>query len=112
MRIAVLARELTTARALVSPFATYSEETNAELMVFRTAAQVHAVYGRSAIPSCIISKAEEVSDLLEVALLLKEVGLVRPDGHCEIDIVPLFETIKGPAQLRRGDGPGAGAAGI
>ncbi|HWX28861.1 MAG TPA: phosphoenolpyruvate carboxylase [Steroidobacteraceae bacterium] len=49
------------------PFATYSEETNAELMVFRTAAQIHAVYGRSAIPSCIISKAEEVSDLLEVA---------------------------------------------
>ena len=94
MRIAVLARELTTARALVSPFATYSEETNAELMVFRTAAQIHAVYGRSAIPSCIISKAEEVSDLLEVALLLKEVGLVRPDGQCEIDIVPLFETIK------------------
>ena len=94
MRIAVLARELTTARALVSPFATYSEETNAELMVFRTAAQIHAVYGRSAIPSCIISKAEEVSDLLEVALLLKEVGLVRPDGQCGIDIVPLFETIK------------------
>ena len=63
-------------------------------MVFRTAAQIHAVYGRSAIPSCIISKAEEVSDLLEVALLLKEVGLVRPDGQCGIDIVPLFETIK------------------
>src|ERR1700693_1172265 len=29
------------------------------------AEQIHAVYGRSAIPSCIISKAEEVSDLLE-----------------------------------------------
>src|SRR6201982_3971583 len=94
MRIAVLARELTTGRALVSPFASYSEETNAQVMVFRTAAQIHAVYGRSAIPSCIISRAEEVSDLLEVALLLKEVGLVRPDGQCEIDIVPLFETIK------------------
>jgi phosphoenolpyruvate carboxylase len=44
--------------------------------------------------NCIISKAEGVSDLLEVALLLKEVGLVRPDGQCEINIVPLFETIK------------------
>ena len=40
------AHELTTARALVSPFAIYSEETNAELMVFRMAAQIHAVYGR------------------------------------------------------------------
>jgi phosphoenolpyruvate carboxylase len=93
-RIDALARELITARPLVSPFASYSQETDAELTVFRTAAQIHAVYGRSAIPNCIISKADGVSDLLEVALLLKEVGLVRPDGRCEINIVPLFETIK------------------
>lgn len=93
-RIDVLARELRSARSLVSPFATYSEETDGELMVFRAAAQIHAVHGHSAIPNCIISKAERVSDLLEAALLLKEVGLVRPDGRSEINIVPLFETIK------------------
>ena len=35
-----------------------------------------------------------MSDLLEVALLLKEAGLLRP-RECELDvnIVPLFETI-------------------
>jgi phosphoenolpyruvate carboxylase len=93
-RIALLARELVSARPLVSLFATYSQETGAELMVFRTAARIHAVHGPSAIPNCIISKAEGVSDLLEVALLLKEVGLLRPDGGCALNIVPLFETIK------------------
>jgi phosphoenolpyruvate carboxylase len=33
------------------------------------------------------------SDLLEVALLLKEVGLVDPAGESRLNIVPLFETI-------------------
>src|ERR1700749_393143 len=32
--------------------------------------------------------------MLEVALLLKEVGLVHPSGRCAINIVPLFETIE------------------
>src|SRR5881394_3170285 len=35
-----------------------------------------------------------VSDMLEVALLLKEVGLVNPSGRSAINIVPLFETIE------------------
>jgi phosphoenolpyruvate carboxylase len=35
-----------------------------------------------------------VSDILEVAVLLKEVGLLRPrEGRLDVDIVPLFETI-------------------
>ena len=47
-----------------------------------------------AMHTCIISKGQEsVSDMLEVALLLKEVGLVDPAGSSAIDIVPLFETI-------------------
>ncbi|MBV1704500.1 MAG: phosphoenolpyruvate carboxylase, partial [Hyphomicrobiales bacterium] len=33
------------------------------------------------------------SDLLELALLLKESGLVGADGRADVDIVPLFETI-------------------
>src|SRR5437868_9646574 len=35
-----------------------------------------------------------MSDMLEVALLLKEVGLVNPSVRCAINIVPLFETIE------------------
>jgi len=33
--------------------------------------------------------------VLEVAVLLKEVGLLRPrDGGLDVNIVPLFETIE------------------
>jgi phosphoenolpyruvate carboxylase len=32
--------------------------------------------------------------MLELAVLLKEVGLIGPDGKSKIDIVPLFETIE------------------
>ena len=46
------------------------------------------------IPQCIISMSQGVSDLLEVALLLKEAGLVDPSGRSAINIVPLFETIE------------------
>jgi phosphoenolpyruvate carboxylase len=35
-----------------------------------------------------------MSDMLEVAVLLKEVGLVHPSGRSAINIVPLFETIE------------------
>ena len=42
----------------------------------------------------MISKATTVSDVLEVALLLKEVGLLRArDQQLDLNIVPLFETI-------------------
>src|SRR5262249_6425331 len=42
-----------------------------------------------------ISKADGVSDILEVALLLKEAGLLRPlEGRLDVNIIPLFETIR------------------
>jgi phosphoenolpyruvate carboxylase len=93
-RIALLAGELRNARPLASAFVKYSEETLGELAVFRAAAAAHARFGIDVIPQCIISMSEGVSDLLEVALLLKEVGLVDPSGRSAINIVPLFETIE------------------
>jgi phosphoenolpyruvate carboxylase len=92
-RIALLAAELRNARPLVSAFARYSEETLSELAVFRTVAEAHARFGAEVIPQCIISMTEGVSDLLQVALLLKEVGLIEPSGRSALNIVPLFETI-------------------
>ncbi len=92
-RIALLAREIASARPLISPHIAYSDETQGELAVFRAAAEAHAVFGSRAIPQCIISMTRGVSDLLEVALLLKEAGLVDPNGTSRLDIVPLFETI-------------------
>jgi len=92
-RVALLARELATPRPLVSPHLSYGERTRSELAVLRTAAELHALYGPAALPHYIISKAASVSDLLEVALLLKEVGLFTLEQGLAMDIIPLFETI-------------------
>ena len=93
-RISLLTGELRNARPLTSTFVKYSEETLGELAVFHAAAEAHAKFGAEAIPQCIISMCKGVSDMLEVALLLKEVGLVDPSGRSAINIVPLFETIE------------------
>jgi phosphoenolpyruvate carboxylase len=93
-RVALLTRELGTPRPLVSPFVAYSEETAGELAVFRTAAALRQTYGPEAIRTSIISKTQSVSDLLELALLLKEVGLVSAEGRSALNLVPLFETIE------------------
>jgi len=93
-RIALLLAELATPRLLASPYWTYSEETAGELAIFHAAREMHLRYGKAAIQNVIISKNEGVSDILEVALLLKEVGLLRPrEGELDVNIVPLFETI-------------------
>jgi phosphoenolpyruvate carboxylase len=93
-RIALLAEELRNTRPLTSAFVKYSEETTGELAMFRAAAEAHARYGAEAISQCIISMCKGISDMLEVAVLLKEVGLVDPSGRSAINIVPLFETIE------------------
>ncbi len=93
-RIALLTRELRSTRSLASIFVKYSDETVGELAVIREAAESHATYGAAAIPQCIISMTKGVSDMLEAALLLKEVGLIDPTGRSAINVVPLFETIE------------------
>ncbi len=93
-RCALLLDELATARPLASPHVHYSEETESELAIFRAARSAHLRYGPAAIRNCIISKTDDVSDLLELAVLLKEAGLLRPlEGALDVNIVPLFETI-------------------
>ncbi|MGH6968821.1 MAG: phosphoenolpyruvate carboxylase, partial [Stellaceae bacterium] len=93
-RIAALVAELATARPLVSPSLTYSEETAAELGILQAAAEMQRRYGKGVIANYVISKADGVSDVLEVVLLLREVGLYRLRPHeIDLDIVPLFETI-------------------
>lgn len=92
-KIKILSAELKTARPLMSAHLSYSEETIKEIEIFRVAAQVIAKFGSQAIENMIISKGETVSDLLELALLNKEVGLIDHKGNAKINIVPLFETI-------------------
>lgn len=103
-RVALLLEELSSRRPLVSPFERYSEETESELAILREVKIAHIRYGREAVTNYIISKAASVSDLLEVALLLKESGLLRlGTAALDLNIVPLFETIedlrKGPAVM-------------
>ncbi|TAG70990.1 MAG: phosphoenolpyruvate carboxylase, partial [Burkholderiales bacterium] len=95
-KVALLTRELNTARLLSSPYLKLSEVALSELAIFRRAAEVHARFGAAAIPRMIISKGESLSDLLEVATLCKEVGLARGGDvpHLAVAIVPLFETIE------------------
>jgi phosphoenolpyruvate carboxylase len=93
-RVALLCRELTSARPLASPYLAYSDETASELTILREAAQAHHRYGKPAVPNYVISKTDGVSDMLEAALLLKEAGLMHPrEGELDVNIVPLFETI-------------------
>jgi phosphoenolpyruvate carboxylase len=94
-RVERLTAELATARPLVSPFLQYSDETESELAIARAAREIHATYGRQALPHYIISKAASVSDMLEVMLILREAGLMRPgpDPTIAMRVIPLFETI-------------------
>ena len=91
-RIQLLLKELGSPRPLLSPFIAYSEETSAELGIFNAAATIRKTYGAGAIRTAIISKTDSVSDMLELALLMKEVGLIR-GGEASLHLVPLFETI-------------------
>ena len=94
-RIELLARELAGSRPLRSPHLAYSAHTTSELAILEVVAQAHRSFGREVVQHYIISHCESVSDFLEVAILLKEVGLLRPGAQpaLDIDIVPLFETI-------------------
>lgn len=95
---AVLLRQLNDARPLRVPGVTYSAHAQSELAIFDTARLARQRYGSAAIRHAIISHTETVSDLLEVLLLQKEVGLVRgllaEDAVADLIVVPLFETIE------------------
>jgi len=91
-RVGLLERELAGPRLLHSPHLVYSERVASELAILEAAADIHRRFGAAALPNYVISKCASVSDLLEVAVLLKEAGLVR-GAALAVNIVPLFETI-------------------
>lgn len=97
-REALLVRLLCDARPLRVVGAEYSDHTRGEIAIFETARRMREQYGTQAIRHYIISHTETVSDLLEVLLLQKEVGLMHgtldaPDARADLIVVPLFETI-------------------
>lgn len=92
----VLLRELATPRPLFSPYVDYDEQTKHELAIFAAAADIKDRFGEQAIRQSIISNCETISDMLALALLMKETGLLTiKSGQpvSRLNIVPLFETI-------------------
>ena len=79
----------------------YGAVAQSELRIMQAAAQIQHRFGRAALPNHIISKTDAVSDMLELALMLQQVGLLEggdsPALHVNpvlhVNIVPLFETI-------------------
>lgn len=94
---ALLLRLLNEARPLKVVGANYSSHTVAELKIVELAKELRERFGPDAIRHYIISHTETVSDLLEVILLQKELGLMHGtlNTKSSIDLitVPLFETI-------------------
>ena len=105
-RVELLAAELATRRPLIKDDAELSELARKELDIVAAGARAVHVFGPKAIPNYIISMCQSVSDMLEAAILLKEVGLLSlaggvsvRDAYAPVGIVPLFETID---DLQRG----------
>lgn len=94
-RLSILAAELASSRPLFNPYAAYAPETLKERDILLAAGEALRLFGPGAIRTHIVSKTDAASDLLEVYLLLKEVGLYRPadPAACPIQAAPLFETI-------------------
>lgn len=89
----LLLKELEDPRILSATHAEKSELLAKELAIFKTARVLKDKLGDDVIRQTIISHATSLSDMLELAILLKEVGLVDTE-RARVQIVPLFETIE------------------
>lgn len=96
-KVKLLEKLLNDPRPLTSAYQDYSESTTECLEVYRTVYVAQREFGKGCISSYLISMAEATSDILEVMVFAKEVGLFckDPEGHvtCSLQAVPLFETI-------------------
>lgn len=95
-RIQLLTDELTNARPLLPHNVDLSASTRDVVSTFQVMAEI-VRDEPAALGSFIVSMTHDVSDLLEVMILAKEVGLWNyHDGKVNtmIDVVPLFETIE------------------
>ena len=93
-RIAVLVREIDDRRPLIpGDISGFSASTREVVETFRTMHDLLTGEHAGALAAYIVSNTTGPADLLEVLLLMKEVGLARPGGHgAQLRIVPLFES--------------------
>jgi phosphoenolpyruvate carboxylase len=91
----VLLAALQSGKPLLGDIERYGPVAQGELRIMQAAAEIHRRFGRAALPNHIISMTESVSDMLELALMLQQVGLLESGSHqLHVNIVPLFETIE------------------
>lgn len=97
-KVKLLRREIAQARPLRPWHAPLREQTTELLAVLRTVREA-LERDPASVRSYIISMTHDLSDMLELMLLMKEEGLVRPAGSDRgkpvsmLRLVPLFETI-------------------
>jgi phosphoenolpyruvate carboxylase len=94
-RRVVLLAALQSGKPLLVDIDQYGTVAQSELRIMQAAAQIHQRFGRAALPNHIISMTESVSDMLELALMLQQAGLLEGGENpvLHINIIPLFETI-------------------
>lgn len=96
-KIELLDRLLNDPRPLTSSHLDYTESTRECLDVYQTIYRAQQEFGESCISSYLISMTQGASDMLEVMVFAKEVGLFRQEAdgtvRCTLQSVPLFETI-------------------
>ena len=90
----VLLAALQADKILLADLDQYGDVAQSELRIMQAAAELHQSFGRAALPNHIISKTDAVSDMLEVALMLQQVGLLEQSSCLHVNIIPLFETIE------------------
>jgi phosphoenolpyruvate carboxylase len=94
-RIEWLLHEISQPRPILPSYDGFSELAQSELSILHCAADIHRRFGRAALPNYIISMTTSIINVLEVAYLLQQVGLLQsgetPQLH--LNIIPLFETI-------------------
>ena len=90
----ILVSTLETGKPLMVELEKYSDVVQSELRIMQAAADIHQRFGRAALPNHIISKTDAVSDMLELALMLQQSGLLEGRDTLHVNIIPLFETIE------------------
>ncbi|MDF2669960.1 MAG: phosphoenolpyruvate carboxylase [Paenibacillus sp.] len=97
-KIDLLGGLLNDPRPLVSPYMEYTEGTSECISVYKTIKAAQQEFGPRCISTYLISMTQGASDLLEVMVLGKEVGLYRREADgtvtCTLQPSPLFETIE------------------
>ena len=97
-KLELLIKVLEDPRPLISIYDEFTDETQEMIKTFRTIKEAKDTFGERAIEVYLISMATSVSDVLEVLVLAKEVGLYRvyPNGRVKsrIHVAPLLETIE------------------